>query len=75
LTAYLRRKGAHNGTAAFVDIFNAAASGDIALVRRLVESGSDPNEKDYDSRCALHVAASEGQLEEPCRPVASSVEG
>jgi len=63
LTAYLRRKGAHNGTAAFVDIFNAAASGDIALVRRLVESGSDPNEKDYDSRCALHVAASEGQLE------------
>jgi len=53
LTAYLRRKGAHNGTAAFVDIFNAAASGDIALVRRLVESGSDPNEKEPRAAASL----------------------
>ena len=39
----------------------AAASGDLSSVKRLIEHGVDPNSGDYDKRCALHIAAAEGQ--------------
>eukprot|EP00961_Rhodomonas_salina_P282353 3815203-Rhodomonas_salina.1 len=39
----------------------AASTGDIEVVRRLVENNVDPNTDDYDGRSALHIAAAEGQ--------------
>uniref|UniRef100_A0A7S4BM79 RING-type E3 ubiquitin transferase n=1 Tax=Chrysotila carterae TaxID=13221 RepID=A0A7S4BM79_CHRCT len=63
LVTYLQSKGAHNGTAPYTDIFSAAAHNDVDLLRRLVASGVDVNQGDYDSRRALHVAASNGLLD------------
>ncbi|KAH0711313.1 hypothetical protein KY289_007272 [Solanum tuberosum] len=37
------------------------AKGDSDLLRRLLSNGVDPNNKDYDQRTPLHVAASQGQ--------------
>lgn len=46
------------------DLGLAAASGDMATMRRLVrEHKVDPDEGDYDKRTALHRAAAEGQVE------------
>ncbi len=41
----------------------AAAQGDLHEIQRLVASGADLNEGDYDGRTAIHLAASEGQEE------------
>lgn len=41
----------------------AAAQGDVAEMRRLVARGVLPTVADYDGRTALHLAASENQLE------------
>jgi len=41
----------------------AAAQGDVAEMRRLVARGVSPKVADYDGRTALHLAASEDQLE------------
>lgn len=41
----------------------AAAQGDVAEMRRLVARGVNPSVADYDGRTALHLAASEEQLE------------
>ncbi len=41
----------------------AACQGDVAEMRRLVAKGVSPTSQDYDGRSALHLAASEGQLE------------
>ncbi|XP_062118093.1 potassium channel SKOR-like isoform X2 [Humulus lupulus] len=38
----------------------AAYVGDLYRVKRMIEAGADPNNTDYDGRCALHVAASKG---------------
>jgi len=44
-----------------VDLYWAASEGDLDGIRRLVVSGVDVDEPDYDGRTALHLAASEGQ--------------
>ncbi len=41
----------------------AACQGDLIEIRRLVASGVDRNEADYDGRTCLHLAAAEGKLE------------
>lgn len=42
---------------------SAAGLGDVAALRRMIESGADVNAGDYDGRTALHLAAAEGQSE------------
>ncbi len=39
---------------------SAAAFGDLAQVKRLVEFGVDPNIGDYDKRTPIHVSSAEG---------------
>lgn len=41
----------------------AAFQGDLHEIQRLIASGVDLNEGDYDGRTAIHLAASEGQEE------------
>ena len=45
------------------ELCRAAASGDLDQLRSLAESGVDVNLGDYDRRTAMHLAASENQLE------------
>nr|XP_034959519.1 glutaminase liver isoform, mitochondrial isoform X4 [Zootoca vivipara] len=56
-----RREGIENKTV--VNLLFAAYSGDISALRRFALSAMDMEQKDYDSRTALHVAAAEGHLE------------
>jgi len=42
---------------------NAAASGDIESISRLIVKGLNINETDYDSRTPLHLAAQAGHVE------------
>ncbi|XP_037101155.1 glutaminase kidney isoform, mitochondrial-like [Syngnathus acus] len=46
-----------------VNLMFAAYSGDVSALRRFALSTLDMNQRDYDSRTALHVAASEGHIE------------
>nr|DBA32888.1 TPA: hypothetical protein GDO54_000640 [Pyxicephalus adspersus] len=46
-----------------VNLLFAAYSGDVSALRRFALSAMDMEQKDYDSRTALHVAAAEGHLE------------
>ena len=41
---------------------DAASTGDLSLLQMLADGGLDSDEGDYDARCALHLAAAEGQL-------------
>ncbi len=50
-----------NTSQAAGQLCETAAAGDLEAVRRLVENNVDPNVGDYDGRCAMHVAAAEGQ--------------
>jgi ankyrin repeat protein len=70
---YLVSKGAARGKtsqdaegerpAAAADLIDAAASGDLVKMRRLVEEhGVSVNVGDYDHRTAIHLAASEGAV-------------
>lgn len=43
------------------EMCQAASVGDMDYLSMLVENGVDVNEADYDSRTALHLAASTGQ--------------
>ena len=45
---------------------DAAAKNDVAMLRRLVASGIDPNMGDYDKRTPLHLAASNGCMDALC---------
>ncbi|GAX76506.1 hypothetical protein CEUSTIGMA_g3951.t1 [Chlamydomonas eustigma] len=44
------------------EMLNAVCSGDIVLLRRYLRAGADPDAMDCDSRTALHLAASEGDV-------------
>ncbi|XP_036880071.1 glutaminase liver isoform, mitochondrial isoform X3 [Manis javanica] len=46
-----------------VNLLFAAYSGDVSALRRFALSAMDMEQKDYDSRTALHVAAAEGHIE------------
>ncbi|XP_056418370.1 glutaminase liver isoform, mitochondrial isoform X2 [Hyla sarda] len=46
-----------------VNLLFAAYSGDVSALRRFALSAMDMEQKDYDSRTALHVAAAEGHLD------------
>ncbi|KAM9829222.1 glutaminase kidney isoform, mitochondrial [Syngnathus typhle] len=46
-----------------VNLMFAAYSCDVSALRRFALSTLDMNQRDYDSRTALHVAASEGHIE------------
>ncbi|XP_032764791.1 glutaminase liver isoform, mitochondrial isoform X3 [Rattus rattus] len=46
-----------------VNLLFAAYSGDVSALRRFALSAVDMEQKDYDSRTALHVAAAEGHIE------------
>ena len=68
--SYLKERGATLGQAATVsgdpatELCNAAAKADIEDLRFLVrEKGYDVNVGDYDHRCAIHSACSEGNLD------------
>lgn len=70
MVEFLQSRGAAGAVKANVqranNAFNfneAAANGDLAELRRFVAAGAKVNEGDYDSRRAIHIAASEGKLE------------
>ncbi|XP_053230991.1 glutaminase liver isoform, mitochondrial isoform X3 [Podarcis raffonei] len=58
-----RREGIEVRNKTVVNLLFAAYSGDISALRRFALSAMDMEQKDYDSRTALHVAAAEGHLE------------
>ncbi|XP_070596720.1 glutaminase liver isoform, mitochondrial isoform X1 [Erythrolamprus reginae] len=58
-----RREGDEVRNKTVVNLLFAAHSGDISALRRFALSAMDMEQKDYDSRTALHVAAAEGHLE------------
>ncbi|XP_063449487.1 glutaminase liver isoform, mitochondrial isoform X6 [Pan paniscus] len=58
-----RREGAEVRNKTVVNLLFAAYSGDVSALRRFALSAMDMEQKDYDSRTALHVAAAEGHIE------------
>nr|XP_028566072.1 glutaminase liver isoform, mitochondrial isoform X4 [Podarcis muralis] len=58
-----RREGIEVRNKTVVNLLFAAYSGDLSALRRFALSAMDMEQKDYDSRTALHVAAAEGHLE------------
>ena len=68
LTVSKAQLGMDNAASALCE---AAASGDLSQLKRLLENSEDPNSGDYDRRCALHIAAAEGH-EKVCEVLLSS---
>ena len=70
---FLESQGAQRGKTAVttaadaaqrgVDLCEAASSNNMDVLRALIAQGGDANVSDYDSRTALHLAASNGHLE------------
>ncbi|XP_051026054.1 glutaminase liver isoform, mitochondrial [Acomys russatus] len=58
-----RREGGEVRNKTVVNLLFAAYSGDVSALRRFALSAMDMEQKDYDSRTALHVAAAEGHIE------------
>jgi ankyrin repeat protein len=50
------------GAQAAALLCSAVSVGDLALLRRLLHAGADPNTGDYDKRTALHIAAADCNL-------------
>ena len=46
-----------------VRLCKAAAVGDVGLITEILDQGASVDDKDYDGRTALHLAAARGQLE------------
>uniref|UniRef100_A0AAY4E7V7 glutaminase n=1 Tax=Denticeps clupeoides TaxID=299321 RepID=A0AAY4E7V7_9TELE len=58
-----RREGGDQRVKSVINLLFAAYSGDVSALRRLALSSMDMEQRDYDSRTALHVAAAEGHTE------------
>ncbi|XP_012506336.1 PREDICTED: glutaminase liver isoform, mitochondrial isoform X3 [Propithecus coquereli] len=58
-----RREGGEVRNKTVVNLLFAASSGDVSALRRFALSAMNMEQKDYDSRTALHVAAAEGHTE------------
>nr|ALN69377.1 glutaminase variant 2 [Rattus norvegicus] len=58
-----RREGGEVRNKTVVNLLFAAYSGDVSALRRFALSAVDMEQKDYDSRTALHVAAAEGHID------------
>uniref|UniRef100_A0A8C0B782 glutaminase n=1 Tax=Buteo japonicus TaxID=224669 RepID=A0A8C0B782_9AVES len=51
------------GCMSVINLLFAAYTGDVSALRRFALSGMDMEQRDYDSRTALHVAAAEGHVD------------
>ncbi|XP_032377262.1 glutaminase liver isoform, mitochondrial [Etheostoma spectabile] len=58
-----RNRSDEDSNKSVVNLMFAAYSGDLAALRRFALSAVNMEQRDYDSRTALHIAASEGHLE------------
>ncbi|XP_054625264.1 glutaminase kidney isoform, mitochondrial-like [Dunckerocampus dactyliophorus] len=58
-----RRRSDDEPNKSVVNLMFAAYSGDVSALRRFALSTLDMEQRDYDSRTALHVAAAEGHVE------------
>ncbi|XP_063790152.1 glutaminase kidney isoform, mitochondrial-like isoform X2 [Pseudophryne corroboree] len=58
-----RREGGDQRVKSVINILFAAFTGDVSALRRFALSAMDMEQRDYDSRTALHVAAAEGHVE------------
>jgi hypothetical protein len=59
----VRRPVSDEGGDMSMDLYEAAGSGDVTEVRRLVAAGADVNKQDEDGMRPLHVAATTGHVE------------
>ncbi|XP_067994023.1 glutaminase kidney isoform, mitochondrial isoform X2 [Melanerpes formicivorus] len=60
-----RREGGDQRVKSVINLLFAAYTGDVSALRRFALSGMDMEQRDYDSRTALHVAAAEGGTTPP----------
>nr|XP_046252987.1 glutaminase kidney isoform, mitochondrial-like [Scatophagus argus] len=58
-----RRKSDDDQNKAVVNLMFAAYNGDVSALRRFALSAVNMEQRDYDSRTALHIAAAEGHVE------------
>uniref|UniRef100_A0A7N8WZX4 glutaminase n=1 Tax=Mastacembelus armatus TaxID=205130 RepID=A0A7N8WZX4_9TELE len=58
-----RREGGDQRVKSVINLLFAAYTGDVSALRRFALSSVDMEQRDYDSRTALHVAAAEGHTE------------
>uniref|UniRef100_A0A8P4K6C1 glutaminase n=1 Tax=Dicentrarchus labrax TaxID=13489 RepID=A0A8P4K6C1_DICLA len=58
-----RREGGDQRVKSVINLLFAAYTGDVSALRRFALSSMDMEQRDYDSRTALHVAAAEGHGE------------
>ncbi|TKS77841.1 Glutaminase kidney isoform, mitochondrial [Collichthys lucidus] len=58
-----RRRSDEDPNKSVVNLMFAAYSGDVSALRRFALSAVNMEQRDYDSRTALHIAASEGHVE------------
>ncbi|KAG7270796.1 hypothetical protein CRUP_007312 [Coryphaenoides rupestris] len=59
-----RREGGDQRVKSVINLLFAAYTGDVSALRRFALSSMDMEQRDYDSRTALHVAAAEGHRSE-----------
>ncbi|XP_073927394.1 glutaminase kidney isoform, mitochondrial isoform X4 [Castor canadensis] len=60
-----RREGGDQRVKSVINLLFAAYTGDVSALRRFALSAMDMEQRDYDSRTALHVAAAEGGITPP----------
>nr|XP_029133053.1 glutaminase kidney isoform, mitochondrial-like [Labrus bergylta] len=58
-----RREGGDQRVKSVINLLFAAYTGDVSAMRRFALSSVDMEQRDYDSRTALHVASAEGHTE------------
>lgn len=58
-----RRQDGEDRNKSVFSLMFAAYSGDVSAMRRFALSSMDMGQKDYDSRTALHIAATEGHID------------